>query len=163
VQGVTAQLKTVTDRCCRSLAVEQSEVEVSFLLLLNDRISQTSPFEWPWLKTQVKSSQLTSLRMPNTWHNLPSADSRSGCLHNSLGYKPRSDYTTNVRKGDPTPACSPVSDRRRLTALVEVHWARRVQVPMPQISGPNLHENHIHKTQGNTESVRSVAGQRTAE
>jgi hypothetical protein len=44
----------------------------------------------------------------------------------------------NVRKDNPTPAYSPVSDRRRLTALVEVHWARRGQAPMPQISGPNL-------------------------
>jgi hypothetical protein len=43
-----------------------------------------------------------------------------------------------VRKDNPTPAYSPVSDPRRLTALVEVHWARRVQAPMPQISGPNL-------------------------
>jgi hypothetical protein len=52
----------------------------------------------------------------------------------------------NVRKGYPTPAYSPVSDRRRLTALVEVHWARRVQAPMPQISGPNVQENHIIET-----------------
>jgi hypothetical protein len=37
-----------------------------------------------------------------------------------------------------TPASSQVSDLRRLTALAEVHWARRVQAPMPQISGPNL-------------------------
>jgi hypothetical protein len=44
----------------------------------------------------------------------------------------------HVRKDNPTPAYSPVSDRRRLTALVEVHWARRVQTPMPQISRPNL-------------------------
>jgi hypothetical protein len=48
-----------------------------------------------------------------------------------------------LRKDDPTPAYSPVSDRRRLTALVEIHLARRVQAPMPQISGPNLQENHI--------------------
>jgi hypothetical protein len=26
---------------------------------------------------------------------------------------------------------------------MEVHWARRVQAPMPQISGINLQENHI--------------------
>jgi hypothetical protein len=51
-----------------------------------------------------------------------------------------------MRKDDPTPAYSPVSDRRRLTALVEVHWARRVQAPMPQISGPNLQENQIIET-----------------
>jgi hypothetical protein len=50
---------------------------------------------------------------------------------------------TDVRKDSSTPAYSPVSDERRLTALVEVHWARRVQAPMPQISGPNLQENHI--------------------
>jgi hypothetical protein len=36
-----------------------------------------------------------------------------------------------VRKDNPTPAYSPVSDRRRLIALVEVHWSRRVQAPMP--------------------------------
>jgi hypothetical protein len=52
----------------------------------------------------------------------------------------------NVRNGNPTPAYSRVSDRRRLTALVEVCWARRVQAPMPQISGPNLQENHIIET-----------------
>jgi hypothetical protein len=48
-----------------------------------------------------------------------------------------------VRKGDPTPAHSPVSDRRRLTALAEVHWARRVQSLMTQISGTSLQENQI--------------------
>jgi hypothetical protein len=48
-----------------------------------------------------------------------------------------------MRKCDPTPAYLPLSDRRRLTALVEVHWTRRVQVPMPQISRPNLRENRI--------------------
>jgi hypothetical protein len=52
----------------------------------------------------------------------------------------------NVRKDNPTPTYSPVSDRRRLTALVEVHWARRVQAPMPQISGPNFQENQIIET-----------------
>jgi hypothetical protein len=51
-----------------------------------------------------------------------------------------------VSKNNPTPAHSPVSDRRRLTALVEVHWARRVQAPMPQMSGPHLQENHIIET-----------------
>jgi hypothetical protein len=48
----------------------------------------------------------------------------------------------NVRKDNLTPAYWPVSDRRRLTAH-EVHWALRVQAPMPHISGPNLQENHI--------------------
>jgi hypothetical protein len=52
----------------------------------------------------------------------------------------------NVRKDDPTPAYSPVSYRRRLTVLVEVHWARRAQAPMPQISGPNIQENHLIET-----------------
>jgi hypothetical protein len=52
----------------------------------------------------------------------------------------------NIRKGNPTMAYSPVSDRRRLTALVEVHWARRVQAPMPQISGPNSQEKQILET-----------------
>jgi hypothetical protein len=87
--------------------------------------------------------------------SLPSAGSRPGCLHTSLGCEPRSllrvslgwfDYSKNVRKDNPTPDYSPVSDRRRLTALVEVHWARRVQAPMPQISGPNSQENHIIET-----------------
>jgi hypothetical protein len=50
----------------------------------------------------------------------------------------------NVRKENPIPVYSPVSDRRRLTALVDIHWARRVQAP--QISGPNLQENHITET-----------------
>jgi hypothetical protein len=52
----------------------------------------------------------------------------------------------NVRKGNPTPAYSPVSDRRHLTALVEVHWARRVLAPMPQTSEPNLQESSIIET-----------------
>jgi hypothetical protein len=55
-------------------------------------------------------------------------------------------FKKNVRKDNPTPAYSLVSDRGRLTALVEVHWARRVQAPMPQISGPNLQENHMIET-----------------
>jgi hypothetical protein len=108
--------------------------------------------------------QDTGLRMPNKWHmckegktgnkkrqrrgllvfselpSLPSAGSRPGCFHTSLGCEPRSlirvslvwfDYSKNVKKGNPTSAYSPVSDRRRLTALVEVHWARRVQASMP--------------------------------
>jgi hypothetical protein len=31
-------------------------------------------------------------------------------------------------------------------ALVEIHWARRLQALMPQISGPNLQENHVIET-----------------
>jgi hypothetical protein len=74
-----------------------------------------------------------------------------------LGYKPRSpirvslgwiEYSKkiHVRKDNPTPAYLPVHDRRRLTALVEVHWARRVQTPMLQISGLDVQENHIIET-----------------
>jgi hypothetical protein len=69
----------------------------------------------------------------------------------------------NVRKDNPTPAYSPLSDRRRLTALIEVHWARRVQAPMPQISGPNLQENHIIETckeEGCTVSTQETAERR---
>jgi hypothetical protein len=65
---------------------------------------------------------------------LPSADSRSGSFHTSLGWKPRSfiriflgcfDYSKKIkRKDNPTSAYSPVSDRRHLTALVEVHRNR---------------------------------------
>jgi hypothetical protein len=51
-----------------------------------------------------------------------------------------------MKKDNPTPAYSPVSDRKRLTALVEVRWARRVQAPMPQISGSNLQENNVIET-----------------
>jgi hypothetical protein len=69
-------------------------------------------------------------------------------------------FQKNVRKDNPTPAYSPVSDRRRLTALVEVHWARRLQAPMPQISGPNLQENHIIETC--TEEGCAVSTQETA-
>jgi hypothetical protein len=120
--------------------------------------------------------QDTRLRMPNKWHickegkagnekrqllvfselpSLPSAGSRPGCFHTSLGCEPRSLIRVSlgcsiiqkkVRKDNPNPAYSPVSDRRRLTALVEVHWARRVQAPMPRISGPNLQGNHIIET-----------------
>jgi hypothetical protein len=38
-----------------------------------------------------------------------------------------------------------VSDHRHPTALVEVHWARRVQATIPQISGFNLQESQIIK------------------
>jgi hypothetical protein len=87
--------------------------------------------------------------------SLPSAGSRPGCFHASLCCEPRSlirislgcsIIQNNVRKDNSTPAYSPVSGRRRLTALGEVHWARRVQAPMPQISGPNLQENHKIET-----------------
>jgi hypothetical protein len=87
--------------------------------------------------------QDTRLRMPIKWHickegqagnkkrqllvffelpSLPSAGSRPGCFHNSLGCEPRSlirvslgwfDYSKKLRKDNPTPAYSPVSDRRR--------------------------------------------------
>jgi hypothetical protein len=56
----------------------------------------------------------------------------------------------NVRKDNPIPAYFPVSDRRRLTALDEVHWARRVQAPMPEMSAPNWQENHIIEPTGNS-------------
>jgi hypothetical protein len=51
--------------------------------------------------------------------SLSSAGSRPGCFHTSLGCKPRSfirvslgwfDNSKNVRKDDPTPAYSPVSN-----------------------------------------------------
>jgi hypothetical protein len=70
------------------------------------------------------------------------------------------DLKKKVRQDDPTPAYSTVSDRRRLTALVEVHWARRVQAPMPQISGPYLQENHIIDTfqkEGSAVSTQETA------
>jgi hypothetical protein len=51
-------------------------------------------------------------------------------------------YSKKCEEGRPTPAYSPVRDRRRLTVLFETHWAQRVQAPMSQISGPNLQENH---------------------
>jgi hypothetical protein len=96
-----------------------------------------------------ESSQDTRLRMPDKWHickegqavnkkrqrrgllviselpSLPSAGSRSGCFHTSLGFKQRSliqdslgwfDYSKYVGKEKTTPAYSPVSDRS-LTAL----------------------------------------------
>jgi hypothetical protein len=78
--------------------------------------------------------------------SLPSASSRPGRFHTSLGCELRSLIRVslgcsiiqkNVRKDKPTPAYSPVSDRRRLTALVEVHRAHRVQAPMAKISGRN--------------------------
>jgi hypothetical protein len=104
--------------------------------------------------------------------SLPSASSRPGCFHTSLGCEHRllirvslgcSIIQKNVRKDNPTPAYSPVSDRRRLTALVEVHLARRVQAPMPQISGPNLQENHIIETckeEGCAVSTQETAARR---
>jgi hypothetical protein len=120
----------------------------------------------------AKSSQVTSLRMPNKWHickegqadnknrqrrdslvfselpSLPSAGSRSGCFHTSLGCEPRSLYgflragsiiQKNVRNENPTRAYSPVSDRRpsrRLLKSIGREWARRVQAPVPKLADP---------------------------
>jgi hypothetical protein len=69
-------------------------------------------------------------------------------------------FIKKKRKGDPTPAYSPVSYRTRLTALVEFHRARSVQAPMPQISRPNSQENHITET--SKEEGRAVSTQETA-
>jgi hypothetical protein len=49
---------------------------------------------------------------------------------------------------------------RSLTAHVEVHWARRVQASIPQISGPDLRENHIIDTW--KEEGRAISTQETA-
>jgi hypothetical protein len=101
-----------------------------------------------------KNRQRRDLLVFSELPSLPSVGSRPGCFHTSIGFEPRSlirvspgwfDYSKKIGKDNPTPAYSPVSDRRRLTAL-EVHWARRVQAPMPQISGTNLQENHIIET-----------------
>jgi hypothetical protein len=64
-----------------------------------------------------------------------------------------------VRKDNPTPAYSSVSNRRRLTVLVEVHWARRVQAPMPQISEPNSQQHQITESctaEGNAVSTQEI-------
>jgi hypothetical protein len=69
----------------------------------------------------------------------------------------------SARKDNPAPAYSPVSDRRRLTALVEVLRARRVHAPMLQISGPNSQKNHIIETckeEGCTVSTQETAARR---
>jgi hypothetical protein len=68
-----------------------------------------------------------------------------------------------MRKANQTSAYSPVSDRRRLTELIEVHWARRVQAPVPQISGPPLQEIHIIeplKEEGCAVSTQETAARR---
>jgi hypothetical protein len=68
-----------------------------------------------------------------------------------------------VRKDDPILAYSPVSDRRRLTVLVDVYWARRVQASIPQISGPDSRGNHIIETckeVGCAVSTQETAAQR---
>jgi hypothetical protein len=99
-------------------------------------------------QSRQQKRQRRSLLVFSELPSLPSAGSRPSCFHTSLGGFLWADsiIKKNMRKDNPTPAYSPVSDRRRLTALVEVHWARRVQAPMPQISGPNFQENHITET-----------------
>jgi hypothetical protein len=82
-----------------------------------------------------KNRQRRGLLMIFELPSLPSAGSRPGCFHTFLGCKPRSiirvslgwfDYSKKrVRKDNPTPAYSSVSDRRRLTALVEVQQRKR--------------------------------------
>jgi hypothetical protein len=79
-------------------------------------------------RQQKKKKMLVFSELPS----LPSAGSRPGCLHISLRCEPRSLIRVSLgcsiiqkksaRKDNPTPAYSPVSDRRRLTAFVEVHW-----------------------------------------
>jgi hypothetical protein len=78
---------------------------------------------------QQKRQRLGLLVFPEL-PRLPSAGSRSGCSHTSLGCKPRSltrvglillFLKKNVSKDDLTPAYSPGSDWRRLTTLVELH------------------------------------------
>jgi hypothetical protein len=111
------------------------------------------PNKWHICKDGRAGNKKRKLLVFSELPSLLSAGSRPGCFHTSLGCTPRSlirislgwfDYSKKkVRKDNPTPAYSPVSDRRRLTALVEIHWARRVQAPMPKISGPDLQVNHI--------------------
>jgi hypothetical protein len=57
-----------------------------------------------------------------------------------------SNIQKNVRMSNPTLAYSPESDRRRLAALVKIYRARKVQAPMPQISGTNSQNNEIIET-----------------
>jgi hypothetical protein len=122
-----------------------------FKIKILDSESQTSGTYAKRAKQATKRRLLEFSELPS----LPPAGSRWGCFHTSLGCKPRSLIRVslgcsitqiNVRKDNSTPAYSQVSDRRRLTALVEVHWALRVQAPRPQISGPNLQENHRIET-----------------
>jgi hypothetical protein len=100
---------------------------------------------------QQKRQSLVISELPS----LPSAGSRPGCFHTSLGCEPRSlirvylgwfDYSKKIEEGQPNSGLFASKRSTYLTALVEVHRARRVQAPMPQISGPNLQENHIIKT-----------------
>jgi hypothetical protein len=68
-----------------------------------------------------------------------------------------------MRKGNPTLAYSPVSDRRRLTALEEVHRERRVQAPESKSSEPNQQENQVIETckeEGCTVSTQETAARK---
>jgi hypothetical protein len=103
--------------------------------------------------------------------SLPSAGSRPGCFQTSLGCELRSLIQVslgcsiiqkNVRKYNPTPAYSPVSDRRRLTALVEVHWAKSAGIDAPdertRLTGEP--HNRICKEEGCAVSTQETAARR---
>jgi hypothetical protein len=89
-----------------------------------------------------KKRQRRGLLVFSELPRIPSTGSR-GCLYGFLWavrlFKKCEEERSNS-------AYSPLSDRRRLTALVEVHWARRVQAPMSQISGPNVQKNRFIET-----------------
>jgi hypothetical protein len=81
----------------------------------------------------------------------------------SHGFLSADSSVQKVRNGDSTPAYTRVSDRRRLTVLVKVRSARRVQAPAPQICEPNSQENQIieaRKEVGCAVSTQETAARR---
>jgi hypothetical protein len=111
------------------------------------------PSKWHICKDGQAGNKKRQSLMFSELPSLLSAGSRPGCFHTSLGCEPRSlirlslgwfDYSKKCEEGQSNPGS--VSNRRRLMPLVEVLWARRVQAPMPQISGFNLQENQRIET-----------------
>jgi hypothetical protein len=123
-------------------ASQSLNYSVSHVLSFSSHVTDLRmPNKWHICKEGQGGNKKKTTPQLAFFSELPSftwAGSRSGCFHTSLGCKPRPlirvslgwfDYTKIwgraiqlrlIRK-------SQVSDRRRLTALVEVHWAPKVQ------------------------------------
>jgi hypothetical protein len=119
---------------------------------------------------QSKQQQLRQRRGLLVFSKLPSRPSagrRSGCFHSSLACKPRSliqvslgwfDYSNNVRKDNLTPADSPVSDRRRLTALLSPFYTLNLKVISKKYFfaelGPSSFSGHPKGRRESTQQVK---------
>jgi hypothetical protein len=104
--------------------------------------------------------------VPSKVIGLPSAGIQSNWFHTSLGCKPRllirfslgwCQYSHMYGRAIQLLLIRQLAIQGVLTALVEVYWARRAQIPMPQTSWPYLRENH--KFEAGNEEGNAVSTQ----